>query len=140
MSSPYYDVVLSFAEEPNLAQPILPLGSGATPLGLSGDGPSVATVYEVGEPITGKCQILGTNGLPIVTSYIRAHLYSIDPSTRPETVVLIDHWVVRCASGTSIYMLRIATDELAPGDYNIRLAFVDGTVENLPIRLIEPGI
>jgi len=139
MLSPYYDVVLSFAEEPNLVEPLVPLGSGVMPSGLSGDGPSVPTVYEVGEPITGKCRILGINGLPMVASYIRVHLYSVDSSTRPESYVLIDHWVVRCASGTSIHMLDIETSELAPGDYQIRLAFADGAVENLLIRLIEPG-
>lgn len=136
MASPYYDVVLSFAEEPNLTQPFVPLGSGSIPSGLSVDDESIAAVYEVGEPITGKCQILGINGLPKVTSYIRVHLYSIDLSTRPVTNVLIDHWVVRCASGTSIYMLEIATNEFTPGDYKIRLGFEDGTVENLRIRLV----
>ena len=139
MSSPYYDVVLSFAEEPNLTQPLVPQSSGSTPSGLPADGQAGVTVYEVGEASTGKCQILGVNGLPMVTSYIHAFLYSIDTSTRPKTNTLVNHWIIRVSSGTSIYSLNINTTELVPGGYEIRLTFEDGTIQSIPVTLVPRG-
>jgi len=139
MSSPYYDVVLSFAEEPNVTQPLTSLWSGSIPSALPADGQSGVTMYEAGEAITGKCQILHANGLPTVTSYIHAYLYSVDASTRPETNTLVDHWIVRVSSGTSIYNLNIDTTDLVPGDYQIRLAFEDGTIKSLRVRIVSPG-
>ncbi|MCK5213219.1 MAG: putative Ig domain-containing protein, partial [Dehalococcoidia bacterium] len=137
--SPVHDVVLAFADEPVLDTYGLPSVWDTSSGSLADSEDAPITVYEVGETITGRCQIL-IGGMPSVTSYIHLYFYSLDLSTRPTTLALLDHWVLRCGSGTSIYSLEIATDELAAGDYSIRLVFEDGSTEHLQIQLIEPTI
>ena len=135
--SPIHDVVLAFADEPVLDTYGLP-STGSASLGTSaGDGSDPMAVYQVGETITGRCRIL-IDGIPNVTSYIHLYIYALDLSARPVTSALLDHWVVRCGSGTSIYSLEIPTDELAAGDYSIHLVFEDGSTQNIPIHLAEP--
>lgn len=132
--SPTHDVVVSFADEPVLNTYGLPVAGGTSP--ASGDAP--VAVYEIGETITGRCQIL-IDGKVSVTSYIHLYIYALDLNTRPMTSRLLDHWVVRCDRGSSTYSLEIATDALAAGDYAIHLVFEDGTTTDLRVQLIEPA-
>ncbi len=139
LDSPYYDVVLAFAQEPNVTEPLVPQGGGEPPAVTDVDAPEGTYVYEIGQAITGSCRILGANDLPVVTSYIHVYLYAVDNSTRPPTPSLVDHCVVRTGSGTSTYSLSIPTEELPPGDYSLRLAFEDGTTVTYSIQLVPPS-
>ncbi|MFC2095550.1 putative Ig domain-containing protein [Candidatus Bipolaricaulota bacterium] len=135
--SPTHDIVMAFADEPVLDTYGLPSAGATSPSTPADSGNALVAIYDVGETITGRCQIL-IDGRTSVTSYIHLYVYSLNLGTRPVTSVLLDHWVVRCASGTSIYNLEIATDDLAPGDYSIHLVFEDGSTQDIPIQLIEP--
>jgi len=134
-----HDVVFTFADEPALDTYGLPSAGGTSSGALADSGNDLIAIYEVGETITGGCQIL-IGGMLSVTSYIHLYIYSLDLSTRPVTLGLLDHWMVRCDSGTSIYSLEIATDELAAGDYSIRLRFADGTTRDFRVQLVEPEL
>lgn len=141
MFSSKYDVVLSFSNEPSLDLPSLPSSSASIlPSNSSSSASSaIAAVYEIGEPITGSCQVLDGRGMPTVTSFIHIYLYSIDPGTRPETKLLVTHHTLRVTSGTSIFHVNVGTDDLAAGLYELLLGYEDGTSDAFRIRIADPA-
>jgi len=110
------------------------------PLAEGEDPPMVGTmplcgIFEVGEAITGSCAISGAGGGPIRSSYIHAYVYSVDVSTLPETLTLLDHWAIRYDASSCEYQFDAATTDLAPGYYDIRLSFADGSAQVLRIQI-----
>jgi len=111
----------------------LPVDEGEDPP-MAGLQP-LCGVFEVGETITGGCTICGPNGNPVRTSYIHLFLYSVDLSEVPEALTLLDHWIVRYDRSTGQYTFEVSTDTLAPGYYDIRLAFADGSSHTMRVQI-----
>ena len=97
----------------------------------------LAAVYEVGEMVTGACAILDDDGRNLSASYVHIYVYSVDLSTRPETVVLLDHWIIHRDRPSFEHHIEVPTDVLDPGYYDIYLSFPDGSSETLRIEIIR---
>jgi len=133
-SPPLVIIPMGEAGPSELLDVVIPIIEGEEPLMA---GTQVLTaIHEVGAVITGNCQILGATGYPTGASYIHVYLYSVDIATRPETVVLLSHWMAHFNRDTLEYEIAVDTMELAPGYYDIYLSFQDGTAYTFRIQLI----
>jgi hypothetical protein len=135
--------------EPSQPPPIEITGAGGgdgslldlpLPVGEGEDPPMVGSlplcgVFEVGEAITGGCIIYGSGGNPVRSSYIHIYLYSVDITTVPETIVLLDHWTVHYNYTTGEYSFEVDTTALDPGYYDVRLTFADGSSQVLRVQV-----
>ncbi|MCJ7753017.1 MAG: hypothetical protein MUP13_00490 [Thermoanaerobaculales bacterium] len=68
-------------------------------------------------------------------SFIHIYIYSVDISGIPDFSALVDHWTVRYSFGASEYAFSWDTTGLAPGYYDIRLVFSNGTALMFRIQL-----
>ncbi len=94
-------------------------------------------IFRIGEVINGRCLLSDEDGDPLRGSYVHIHIYSVDPSTRPETLVLIDHWTTHYEGDCGGYCFAWDSSEQVPGYYDLRLAFPDGSAHTCRIQLIE---
>jgi hypothetical protein len=116
---------------------ILPVPEGEDPP-MAGEEELAAT-HVVGDIITGSCQLLGPTGAPTTAGYVHLYLYSVDIATDPETRELLDHWAATFNWTTYEFELAYDTAGLAPGYYDLRLSFADGSIETFRIQLVpEP--
>lgn len=113
---------------------IVPVLEGEEPP-MVGELP-LAAIHEVGNVVTGSLQLVDDAGNPAVDCYIRVYLYSVDIATRPETIVLLDHWTADFNWSTREYDLAVNTSGLAPGYYDLRLVCCDGSAQTLRIELL----
>lgn len=90
---------------------VLPGGEGEDPM-LAGLLP-LAAIHTVGDAVTGGS----------TTGPIHMYFYSADITSRPESIVLIDHWMASYNRATGEYEFSWDTTGLAPGYYDIRLSF-----------------
>jgi len=98
----------------------------------------LTAIYEAGEAVSGACLILNPGGQPVRGSYIHVYIYWVNLEERPETVALLDHWIVRYDPEAGAYCYSWDTTETAPGTYDICLAFADGSGHTCRIQLTEP--
>ena len=90
---------------------VLPVVEGEDPV-MAGLRP-LAAIHTVGDTITG-----GSTSGPI-----HVYVYSVDITTTPETIVLIDHWMSSFDRMTYKHVFSWDTAGLAPGYYDVRLSF-----------------
>jgi len=118
-------------------------GGGSLDSGLQVEGVEPTMVgnreltatYTVGEIVTGSCQLLDADGRAGPFGHTHVYLYSVDITTRPETIALISHWMATFNWPSLEYTFEIDTTELAPGYYDLHLAF-PGSSETFRIELI----
>jgi hypothetical protein len=72
----------------------------------------LAAIHTVGDAITGGG-----------SSAFHLYLYSVDITTKPETVVLIAHRMASYDRETGVYEFSWDTTGMAPGYYDVRLSF-----------------
>jgi hypothetical protein len=99
---------------------------------------ALAAMYEIGESVSGGCILQDEEGRPLRASYVHVFIYTIDPTTRPEGIVLLDHWIAHYDTRFFGYCFAWNTMEQEPGYYDIYLAFPDGSGEVRRIQLVEP--
>jgi hypothetical protein len=114
---------------------VLPLVEGEAPA-MSGLQP-LAAVHNVGASVTGGCQVLFVSEpFPLFPlSGVHVYIYSVDISTRPESVVLLDHWMATYDRATREYQFSWNTNGLTAGYYDLRLSFEDGSSQTFRIQL-----
>ena len=98
----------------------------------------LTAIYDVGELVTGACGIFDPSGSIMRGSYIHVFIYAVSIDARPETLALLDHWVVRYDQDRSSYSYSWDTTDHAPGYYDVYLSFGDGTSLSCRIQLVEP--
>lgn len=99
----------------------------------------LTAIYEGGEAVGGACEILNSGGLHVRGSYIHVYIYWVNLEADPETVSLLDHWIVRYDLEARAYCYSWDTTETAPGTYDIHLSFADGSSHTCRIRLVAPA-
>ena len=132
-------------------QQLVPLGGGGEeafldqklPLDEAGDPVMagylpLAGVYEVGALITGQAMVCDPAMNPLHSSWIHMYIYSVDLTSRPEQLSLIDHWMVRYDHELECYILEWSTEEMPVGVYDIYLSIGGGQGETIRIQLVEP--
>ncbi|MBU1050639.1 hypothetical protein KKG90_11525 [Candidatus Bipolaricaulota bacterium] len=72
---------------------------------------------------------------PVLDSWIHVFFYSVDLSTRPESLSLVTHWIVHCDREARNYPIGIDTSTLAPGYYDIRLVYPGGEPQDIRIQV-----
>jgi len=108
-----------------------------------GEGPPIVgcrrleAVYVVGEPIVGRCGILDAGGESYPSSYIIVSLYAVDVAADPEVMTLLDSWNAHYDLEEGCYRFEADTTELAPGIYDLRLGFEDGSTEWIRAEVID---
>ncbi|MBE0635396.1 hypothetical protein IH601_05325 [Candidatus Bipolaricaulota bacterium] len=112
---------------------IVALAEDATPP-MIGELP-LSAIHPVGDIISGSCQILGSSELPTGASFVHVYIQSVDISTHPETLVLLDHWMASYNRLNREFEFAWDTEGLAPGHYDIRLFFQDGSAVTFRIQL-----
>ena len=95
----------------------------------------LAAIHTVGDVVTGSCRIIGASGTPTGASFVHVYVYSVDIVSSPEIVVLLDHWMASYNRPTQEFEFSWDTSELAPGYYDLRLFFQDGTAQIFRIQL-----
>lgn len=103
-------------------------------------GERIQAVYDAGEEIGGGCVLVNAAGNPILNSYVIVELYLLNLLAEPITHERIERFFVRYSRDTGEYSFEIATDELEPGYYDLRLALPDGTSSKTRIQVIEADI
>jgi len=98
----------------------------------------LSAIYSVGEIISGRCLLSDDDGTPLRGSYVHVYVYAVDPSTRPETLVLIDHWTIHYEGDCGGYCFTWDSSEQFPGYYDVRLSFPDASAHTCRIQLTEP--
>ncbi|MGB2983313.1 MAG: hypothetical protein WBC63_05560 [Candidatus Bipolaricaulia bacterium] len=118
----------------------LPIGGGgATGGGLTVVGHrSLQAVYEIGETITGDWLILDGDGDLIRNSSVIVELYQLDLSAVPYSQERVLRFMCGFSREHGTYHSEIDTSGLAPGYYDFRLAFPDGSSETMRIELVGP--
>ena len=99
----------------------------------------LSAVYEVGELVTGSCNVCNANGSIMRGTGVHVWVYSVDLSVRPEVGTLLDHWTVHYDGDCGAYAFEWDTTAYAPGIYDIRLGFEDESFVNIRIQLEEPA-
>ena len=115
---------------------VLPVVEGEEPL-MAGERVLTA-IHVVGEMVTGSCQILGATGVPTCIAPVRVFLYSVDITTRPETIVFLSHAMADYNWDTLEYDFAVDTTGMEPGYYDLHLLFKDGSAEIFRIQLVAP--
>jgi len=98
---------------------------------------ALSAIYEVGEFVTGACNICDGAGSAMRGSYIHVYIYAVDIEPRPELLTLLDHWTVHYDQSTGGYTYSWDTQGMAPGYYDIHLGFAYGSSHTCRIQLIE---
>ena len=112
---------------------VLPVVEGEEPV-MAGEK-ELAAIHVVGDAVSGSCQIIGSGGSPTGASFVHVYVYSVDIVSFPEIVVLLDHWMASYNRPTQEFEFSWDTTELAPGYYDLRLFFQDGTSQTFRIQL-----
>jgi len=115
----------------------LDLGEGEAPP-MIGEW-ELTAIYEVGEVVSGACDICDLGGVTVRGSFVHVYVYSVDVVARPEELMLVEHWTVHYDVDTGCYSFGWDTTEFEPGYYDIRLFFADWTTHTCRIQLIEPA-
>ena len=147
-STETFDVVVIEQEEVLTIEPMGSMGDGGyldrcLELEEGEEPPMVgscplAAIYEVGEVVTGACQILNPGGHAMRASYVHVFIYSVDIESRPEEKMLLNHWVARYNSSAGGYTFSWDTTDVPPGYYDVYLSFTDGSSHTCRIQLVEP--
>jgi hypothetical protein len=104
---------------------VLAGGGGGGDESVMGGLLPLAAIHTVGDAVTG-----GSTSGPI-----HVYIYSVDITTRPESVVLASHWAASYNRTAGEYEFSWDTSGMAPGYYDVRLSF--GTYAyNFRIQLI----
>jgi len=98
----------------------------------------VTASYFIGETITGSCQAVDEDTRRPVLSFVHVYAYAVEPTSRSEELVLLDHWLASYDRRTWKYRIEWDTSNLEPGYYELYLAFEDQTSEALRIELTPP--
>ncbi|MGB2982941.1 MAG: hypothetical protein WBC63_03660, partial [Candidatus Bipolaricaulia bacterium] len=115
-------------------------GGGATGGQLTVVGyRSLQAVYEIGETIIGDWLILDGDGDLIRNASVIVEMYQLDLSAVPYSQERVLRFMCRFSREHETYHSEIDTGGLAPGYYDFRLAFPDGSSEKMRIELVEPA-
>ncbi|MBN1859465.1 HYR domain-containing protein [Candidatus Bipolaricaulota bacterium] len=97
-------------------------------------------VYAAGEPIVGSCHVLDSAGAPCASTYIIVSLYTVDVASVPEALELLDSWNGHYDRDEECYRFEVDTTALAPGVYDLRLGFEDGSTEWIRVEVVAPAV
>ena len=115
----------------------LDLAEGEAPP-MVGECP-LSAIYEVGELVTGACNVCDPAGRTVRGSFVRLYVYAVDIDARPEEVTLLDHWAVHYGSERGCYAFSWDTTDQAPGYYDLHFFFADWTTHTCRIQLVAPA-
>ena len=93
--------------------------------------------FNAGETVTGDLGILDADGKPCASTYIIVTLYAVDISTDPEGMEPLDSWNAHYAPEEECYRFEVDTTGLAPGIYDLRLGFEDGSTAWVRVEVAE---
>ncbi len=103
---------------------------------MAGSRPLFAC-YGAGEPITGSIGIFDSAGKPCASTYVIVTLYAVDLTTDPEGIEPLDSRNAHYDPKEECYRFEVDTTGLAPGIYDLRLGFENGSTAWIRIEVAE---
>jgi len=107
-----------------------------------GEGPpqvgtyTLAAQFEIGDPATGSCRLLDSDGSTLVASYVIVELYRLTFDGNDQFLEQLSHEVVHYNWENGCYDFSCDTSELEPGYYIVYLVFPDGSEQEICIEVI----
>jgi len=97
----------------------------------------LTAVFEMGEAVTGACNIYDLEGRIVHGSYIHVYIYSVNLDVQPESLTLIEHWCAHYDYTAGAYSYGWDTAGQTPGYYDVYLGFPDGSSQTARIQIAE---
>jgi len=102
-------------------------------------GFALAATCGAGGTLTGAFELEGPDGQHLRGSYVTLHLYGVELKDPDGTeLTLVDHWVVRYDHTSHQWHFSVATEDLLPGYYYIRLGLPGDASVTLPVEITCP--